>query len=85
MSEHQVSFPHWTLQPHTPMENAPYLYRDPRDHFPGMQLFVQPMQGDGLWYKVIIQHDQFTLVLKKHFRSLNDAQLACVRWAQRLK
>lgn len=43
----------------------------------GMALFIQPMYGDGIYYRVIIQHNDWTMTLKKQYKDIESAQLAC--------
>ena len=47
----------------------------------GMALFVQPMYGDGIYYRVIIQHNYWTMTLRKRYNDIESAQLACEFWA----
>jgi len=41
-----------------------------------LTLFVQPWYGDGVNYRGIIKHDDWTLTLTARFRDLNSAKKA---------
>lgn len=50
---------------------APYLA-----HLGEMRLFVQPIYGDGWWYKNIIQHPDWILTFSRRYRNLDEAKAA---------
>jgi len=67
------------------MDSAPYIFNNPENYLSdNLQLFVQPMCGDGIWFKAIIQHPKFTMVLKEQFRDLEKAQNECLEFAVRI-
>jgi hypothetical protein len=49
-----------------------------------LSLSVQPYYGDGIWWKVIVQHSEWTFTLKAHFTSMKSAMLAAENWAEKL-
>jgi hypothetical protein len=58
----------WEHLDHHPVENAPW-----RKVYGKRQLYIQPMKGDGGYFKVTIYHPDWTVRLKKRFTDLNDA------------
>jgi hypothetical protein len=50
-----------------------------------LTLFVQPWYGDGINWRVIIQHHDWTLTLKKRFSDRGTAAEAAVDMAQKLR
>lgn len=61
----------WVQLDHRPQENAPHV-RKMLDR----TLNIQPMKGDGRYFKVSIYHPKWVVYLKEHFRDLDDAKYA---------
>jgi hypothetical protein len=48
-----------------------------------LTLFVQPWYGDGIKWKGIIQHPEWTLTLKKPFPNMREAMVAVEEYADK--
>jgi len=50
-----------------------------------LTLFVQPWYGDGIKYRGIVKHPEWTLTLDAQFTDLQLAMRAMEQWAERLQ